>query len=101
MSAKACKKERRQRNVKKRHTRKVYNCIQKSVDILYLAGIIRKRKAKALEATAQSVSSGAFFIHPFMTKPGRSVFRLEADTERPGAECGEAAASTLFQDQSL
>ena len=61
MSAKACKKERRQRNVKKRHTGKVYNCIQKSVDILYLAGIIRKRKAKALEATAQSVSSGAFF----------------------------------------
>ena len=100
MPAKVCKKERRQRNVKKRHTRKVYNCIQKSVDILYLAGIIRKRKAKALEATAQSVSSGAFFIHPFMTKPGRSVFRLEADTERPGAECGEAAASTLFRDQS-
>ena len=100
MPAKACKKERRQRNVKKRHTGKVYNCIQKSVDILYLAGIIRKRKAKALEATAQSVSSGAFFIHSFMTKPGRSVFRLAEDTERPGAECGEAAASTLFRDQS-
>ena len=61
VSAKACKKERRQRNVKKWHTGKVYNCIQKLVDILFLAGIIRKRKAKALEATAQSVSSGAFF----------------------------------------
>ena len=40
----------------------VYNCIQKLIDILLWSGIIRKRKAKALEATAQSVSSGAFFI---------------------------------------
>ena len=40
----------------------VYNCIQKLIDILLWSGIIRKRKAKALEAAAQSVSSGAFFI---------------------------------------
>ena len=47
-------------------TPKLYNCIQKLIDILLLSGIIIKRKAKALEATAQSVSSGAFFL---ITRP--------------------------------
>ncbi len=45
----------------RRKTKNVYNCIQKLIDIRLWSGIIRNRKAKALEATAQSVSSGAFF----------------------------------------
>ena len=51
---------------KNKRIEKVYNCIQKLIDILFLSGIIIKRKAKALEATAQSVSSGVFFL---MTRP--------------------------------
>ena len=51
---------------KNKRIEKVYNCIQKLIDILLLSGIIIKRKAKALEATAQSVSSGAFFL---ITRP--------------------------------
>ena len=36
----------------KQKQQNVYNCIQKLIDILSLSGIIIKRKAKALEATA-------------------------------------------------
>ena len=63
---KVCRQGKVKKAARGKITLKLYNCIQKLIDILLLSGIIIKRKAKALEATAQSVSSGAFFL---ITRP--------------------------------